>query len=45
MQQSITITPYDIEKDLAIIYIYDTTILSEINYKLQEIKEQVEEKK
>ena len=44
MQQSITITPYDIEKELAIVYIYDTTILSEINYKLKEIKEEVEEK-
>ena len=44
MQQSVTITPYDIENELVIIYIYDTTILSEINYKLQEIKEEVEEK-
>ena len=44
MQQSITITPYDIENELAIVYIYDTTILSEINYKLKEIKEEVEEK-
>ena len=44
MQQSITVTPYDIEKELAIVYIYDTTILSEINYKLKEIKEEVEEK-
>ena len=44
MQQSITITPYDIKNELAIIYIYDTTILSEINYKLKEIKEEVEEK-
>jgi signal transduction histidine kinase len=44
MQQSVTITPYDIEKELAIVYIYDTTILSEINYKLKEVKEEVEEK-
>ena len=44
MQQSVTITPYDIENELVIIYIYDTTILSEINYKLQKIKEEVEEK-
>ena len=44
MQQSITITPYDIEKELVIIYIYDTTILSEINYKLKEVKEEVEER-
>ena len=44
MQQSVTITPHDIENELVIIYIYDTTILSEINYKLQETKEEVEEK-
>ncbi len=44
MQQSVTITPYDIENELVIIYIYDTTILCEINYKLQETKEEVEEK-
>ena len=44
MQQSVTITPYDIENELAIVYIYDTTILSEINYKLKETKEEVEEK-
>ena len=44
MQQSVTITPYDIENELAIVYIYDTTILSEINYKLKEIKDEVEEK-
>ena len=44
MQQSVTITPYDIKKELVIIYIYDTTILSEINYKLKEVKEEVEEK-
>ena len=44
MQQSVTITPCDIENELVIIYIYDTTILSEINYKLKEVKEEVEEK-
>ena len=44
MQQSVTITPYDIENELVIVYIYDTTILCEINYKLQETKEEVEEK-
>jgi len=44
MQQSITITPYDIEEELVIIYIYDITMLSEINYQLNEVKEQVEEK-
>jgi signal transduction histidine kinase len=44
MQQSVTITPYDVEKELVIVYIYDTNILSEINYKLKEVKEEVEEK-
>ena len=44
MQQSVTITPYDIENELVIIYIYDTTILYEIIYKLQDTKEEVEEK-
>jgi signal transduction histidine kinase len=44
MQQSVTITPYDVENDLVIVYIYDTTILSEINYKLKEMKDEVEEK-
>ena len=44
MQQSVTITPYDIENELVIVYIYDTTILSEINYKLKEVKEEIEEK-
>ena len=44
MQQSITITPLDIENELVIIYIYDVTILSEINFKLKEVKDKVEEK-
>ena len=44
MQQSITITPLDIENELVIIYIYDITMLCEINYKLQETKEKLEEK-
>ncbi|PUE64569.1 sensor histidine kinase [Arcobacter lacus] len=44
MQQSITITPLDSESELVIIYIYDVTILSEINFKLKEVKEKVEEK-
>jgi nitrogen fixation/metabolism regulation signal transduction histidine kinase len=44
MQQSITITPFDIEENLVIIYIYDITMLSEINYQLNQVKEQVEEK-
>lgn len=44
MQQSITITPLDVKNELVIIYIYDVTMLSEINFKLKEIKEKVEEK-
>jgi nitrogen fixation/metabolism regulation signal transduction histidine kinase len=44
MQQSVTITPYDIKNELVIVYIYDTTLLCEINYKLKEMKEEVEEK-
>lgn len=44
MQQSITITPLDLENELVIIYVYDVTLLSEINFKLNEIKEKVEEK-
>jgi C4-dicarboxylate-specific signal transduction histidine kinase len=44
MQQSITITPFDIEEELVIIYIYDITMLSEINYQLNEVKEEIEEK-
>ncbi|MDZ7819497.1 MAG: ATP-binding protein [Aliarcobacter sp.] len=44
MQQSITITPFDIEEELVIIYIYDITMISEINYQLNEVKEELEEK-
>jgi signal transduction histidine kinase len=44
MQQSITITPFDLEEELVIIYIYDITMISEINYQLNEIKEELEEK-
>ena len=44
MQQSITITPFDIDEELVIIYIYDITMLSEINYQLNEVKEEIEEK-
>ena len=35
MRQGVTITPYDIDKGWVIVYIYDTTLLSEINYKLR----------
>ena len=44
MQQSITITPFDIEEELVIIYIYDITMLCEMNYQLNEVKVEVEEK-
>jgi signal transduction histidine kinase len=44
MQQSVTITPYDLENELVIVYIYDTTLLCEINYKLKEMKDEVEER-
>ena len=44
MQQSITITPFDLEEELVIIYIYDITMLCEMNYQLNEVKVEVEEK-
>ena len=44
MQQSITITPLDFEEDLVILYIYDITFLSEINYKLELAKKELSEK-
>jgi signal transduction histidine kinase len=44
MQQSITITPFDIEEELVIIYIYDITTLREMNYQLNEVKKELEEK-
>ena len=44
MQQSITITPFDLEEELVIIYVYDITMLCEMNYQLNEAKEDVEEK-
>lgn len=44
MQQSITVTPLDLEEGLVIIYIYDITLLSEINYKLKETKAKLTEK-
>ncbi|WP_066359963.1 PAS domain-containing sensor histidine kinase [Aliarcobacter cryaerophilus] len=44
MQQSITITPLDLEEDLVILYIYDITFLSEINYKLEIAKKSLSEK-
>ncbi len=44
MQQSITIFPYDIKEDLVVIYIYDTTVLSETNYRLKQSRETILEK-
>src|SRR5574344_267200 len=44
MQQSITITPLDLEECLVILYIYDITFLSEINYKLEIAKKSLSEK-
>ncbi|WP_141048081.1 PAS domain-containing sensor histidine kinase [Aliarcobacter cryaerophilus] len=44
MQQSITITPLDLEEGLVILYIYDITFLSEINYKLEIAKKKLSEK-
>ncbi|WP_172658496.1 ATP-binding protein [Aliarcobacter lanthieri] len=44
MQQSITISPLDIEDELVILYIYDVTLLSEINFKLKAAKEELNEK-
>jgi len=35
MRQSVTITPYDLKEELVIVYIYDTTLLCEINHKLE----------
>lgn len=44
MQQSVTIAPFDKENDLVIVYIYDTTLLSQTNYKLEKAKKELEKK-
>ena len=44
MRQSITITPLDAENGLVILYIYDVTMLCEINHKLQNTKDMLIEK-
>jgi signal transduction histidine kinase len=44
MQQNITITPLDYDEELVIVYIYDTTLLSETNLKLKQQNEKIEEK-
>ncbi len=41
MQQDITILPYDIEKKYICIYIYDNTLMCEINQKLEEANEEL----
>jgi len=41
MQQDITILPYDLEKKLICIYIYDNTLMCEINYKLEKANEEL----
>ncbi|MCD4758604.1 MAG: diguanylate cyclase [Arcobacteraceae bacterium] len=41
MQQDITILPYDIEKKYICIYIYDNTLMCEINQKLEKANEEL----
>jgi diguanylate cyclase (GGDEF)-like protein len=41
MKQEVTILPYDVEKKLVCIYIYDVTPLSEVNYRLQKANEEL----
>jgi len=41
MQQDITILPYDIEKQYICIYIYDNTLMCEINQKLEKANEEL----
>ncbi len=41
MKQEVTILPYNIEKKLVCIYIYDVTALSEINHMLKEANEEL----
>lgn len=42
MQQNVTVTPYDIENKIVIIYVYDSTIIKETNVKLSRAKEYLE---
>lgn len=41
MQQDITIVPYDIEKGLVCLYIYDKTSIYDINYKLEQLNKKL----
>jgi transcriptional regulator with PAS, ATPase and Fis domain len=42
MQQNVTLNPYDIENKIVIVYVYDSTILKETNFKLNRAKEKIE---
>ncbi|RXJ60238.1 ATP-binding protein [Candidatus Marinarcus aquaticus] len=42
MQQNVTVTPYDVQKKLVIIYVYDSTMLRETNFKLSRAKQNLE---
>lgn len=42
MQQAITITPYNLEESIVFVYIYDTTQLSESNFKLSQVSNDLE---
>lgn len=44
MQQSITISPLDTQNGLVVLYIYDITLLSEINHKLKLATEELSQK-
>ena len=45
MRQAVTITPYEKEQGLVIVYIYDTTLLCEINYKLESRNKKLKQSK
>lgn len=42
MQQNVTLNPYDLEKKIVIVYVYDSTILKETNYQLSHAKQKIE---
>lgn len=42
MQQNVTLNPYDIENKIVIVYVYDSTILKETNFKLNRAKVKIE---
>ncbi|NQY93341.1 MAG: PAS domain-containing protein, partial [Campylobacteraceae bacterium] len=43
MRQGVTITPYDTKLGMVIVYIYDTTLLSEVNHKLEKRNDHLKE--